>query len=72
MNIRQITAVLSLVVFLAVFVGRLKMEPPNSGDLYIPFQWAIYTFLLILLLGLLIDGLLVLKSLRKDNRSTKE
>ena len=72
MNIRQITAVLSLVVFLAVFVGRLKMEPPNSGDLYLPFQWAIYTFLLILLLGLLTDGLLALKSLRKDNRSTKE
>jgi len=72
MNIRQITAVLSLVVFLAVFVGRLRMEPPNSGDLYLPFQWAIYTFLLILLLGLLIDGLLTLKSLRKDNRSTKE
>ena len=72
MNIRQITAVLSLVVFLAVFMGRLKMEPPNSGDLYLPFQWAIYTFLLILLLGLLIDGLLALKSLRKDNRSTKE
>ena len=48
------------------------MEPPNSGDLYLPFQWAIYTFLLILLLGLLIDGLLALKSLRKDNRSTKE
>ena len=72
MNIRQITAVLSLVVFLAVFVGRLKMEPPSSGDLYLPFQWAIYTFLLILLLGLLIDGLLTLKSLRKDNRSTKE
>ena len=72
MNIRQITAVLSLVVFLAVFVGRLKMEPPNSGDLYLPFQWAIYTFLLILLLGLLIDCLLELKSLRKDNRSTKE
>jgi len=72
MNIRQITAVLSLVVFLSVFVGRLKMEPPNSGDLYLPFQWAIYTFLLILLLGLLIDGLLALKSLRKDNRSTKE
>ena len=72
MNIRQITAVLSLVVFLAVFMGRLKMEPPNSGDLYLPFQWAIYTFLLILLLGLLIDGLLELKSLRKDNRSTKE
>ena len=72
MNIRQITAVLSLVVFLAVFVGRLKMEPPNSGDLYLPFQWAIYTFLLILLLGLLIDGLLALKSLRKDNRSTEE
>ena len=72
MNIRQITAVLSLVVFLAVFVGRLKMEPPNSGDLYLPFQWAIYTFLLILLLGLLIDGLLALKSLRKDNSSTKE
>ena len=72
MNIRQITAVLSLVVFLVVFVGRPRMEPPNSGDLYLPFQWAIYTFLLILLLGLLIDGLLVLKSLRKDNRSTKE
>lgn len=72
MNIRQITAILSLVVFLSVFVGRLKMEPPNSGDLYLPFQWAIYTFLLILLLGLLIDGLLALKSLRKDNRSTKE
>ena len=72
MNIRQITAVLSLVVFLAVFVGRLNMEPPNSGDLYLPFQWAIYTFLLILLLGLLIDGLLALKSLRKDNSSTKE
>ena len=72
MNIRQITAVLSLVVFLAVFVGRLKMEPPNSGDLYLPFQWAIYTFLLILLLGLLTDCLLTLKSLRKDNRSTKE
>ena len=72
MNIRQITAVLSLVVFLAVFVGRLRMEPPNSGDLYLPFQWAIYAFLLILLLGLLIDVLLALKSVRKDNRSTKE
>jgi len=48
------------------------MEPPNSGDLYLPFQWAIYAFLLILLLGLLIDVLLALKSVRKDNRSTKE
>lgn len=72
MNIRQITSALSLLVFLSVFVGRLRMEPPNSGDLYLPFQWAIYTFLLILLLGLIIDGLLALKSLKKDNRSTKE
>lgn len=72
MNIKQITAVLSLVVFLVVFVGKLRMEPPNSGDLYPPFQWAIYSFLLILMLGLIADGLLTLKSLRKNHQQSKE
>ena len=50
--IRRITALLSLVVFLVVFVGKLQAEAPNSGDLYPPFQLAVYAFLIILLLGL--------------------
>jgi hypothetical protein len=38
----------------------------------LPFQWAIYAFLLILMLGLLADGLLTLKSLRKNHQQPKE
>ena len=68
----RITALLSLVVFLIVFVGKLQGEPPNSGDLYPPFQWAIYSFLIILLLGLAGDYLLTIKTFRKQLQDPEE
>ena len=70
--IRRITALLSLVVFLIVFVGKLQGESPNSGDLYPPFQWAIYSFLIILLLGLAGDYLLTIKTFRKRLQDPEE
>ena len=70
--IRRITALLSLVVFLIVFVGKLQGEAPNSGDLYPPFQWAIYSFLIILLLGLAGDYLLTIKTFRKQLQDPEE
>ena len=70
--IRRITALLSIVVFLVVFVGKLRAEAPNSGDLYPPFQWAVYAFLIILLLGLAGDYLLALKTFRKRPQNPEE
>ena len=70
--IRRITALLSIVVFLVVFVGKLRAEAPNSGDLYPSFQWAVYAFLIILLLGLTGDYLLALKTLRKRPQNPEE
>ena len=70
--IRRITALLSIVVFLVVFVGKLRAEAPNSGDLYPSFQWAVYAFLIILLLGLVGDYLLALKTLRKRPQNPEE
>ena len=70
--IRRITALLSLVVFLVVFVGKLGAEAPNSGDLYPSFQWAVYAFLSILLLGLAGDYLITLKTFRKRPQDPEE
>ena len=70
--IRRITALLSLVVFLVVFVGKLQAEAPNSGDLYPSFQWAVYAFLIILLLGLAGDYLLTLNTFRKRPQDPEE
>ena len=70
--IRRNTALLSIVVFLVVFVGKLRAEAPNSGDLYPSFQWAVYAFLIILLLGLAGDYLLALKTLRKRPQNPEE
>ena len=70
--IRRITALLSIVVFLVVFVGKLRAEAPNSGELYPSFQWAVNAVRLIRLLGLAGDYLLALKTFRKRPQNPEE